>query len=826
MRAALSNIGLAEKRFQLGQLGDAVEALEILLEYLHKEASQQNSDNCSPTCFVHETFGMNIVDQLICTNKTCGATGEPFAHNVSIVYANTASLRAYHTTHPLSLFEEVLYEISQDLPQTCPNKFCSEKAPICRLLLSTPPLVLSIGLAWDQANASTSMISFIASFIPLTIDLKYLYPNLNSGVHYRLCGVVGYYGLHYNYYASPTKNSPWYIFDDAIVREIGGGWDGVVDKILKGKIQPSILFYEKLETRSSKPPTTPVSQPQSQPSLPPSIHNSVHNTPNTSPRFAETSIPSSAPHTHRTSKDSTPIEIFAQLQNSYNTTSQQQQQPSVTSSSLIKSGNSNNSNSNVNNNNNNSNSSLTSSKNSTHSTTLSKTATLRSRSVPKIRQVAVDDERETTIPAKKEPLPPPAPKVTDTKPPTYFSSYMSSTTPSNTNTNTNSTNNVIKHSTSYTPLTTTTANPISHTNTNSIATSNLTSLSYTKHTPTYTPATTTTNPISHTNTNPITTKPSPTYTPSTSLPPKYSREQALLSGKSTKPLDIKHTEVPPMKFSSVKTSANSTSFLDNNTTNSYSPLDTMSTLNHSLYTRNNDSNSIYGNSSLSGYTSNRTGPIRDYSYRLSSGLSSGRSTMNKVEPLSRHHLDSVLHAQEQKARSNDIGLYSYKPSSISTETNRASPSVPTIAPAPSRSRSMSNGHPSAPNITHTRSLTSVLDTKNQYGRARNPPTSTSILANDIDTDGMNQRLAGSEDIRTRFPERNYQKQTEALMRSRIPEPTNYTSRISLPPSSPTMTSLPDYYTKRMSSASINPSSTTSTTSTPTRYSSSGYNYRS
>eukprot|EP01121_Diplochlamys_sp_Union-15-3_P019522 TRINITY_DN7386_c0_g2_i1.p1 TRINITY_DN7386_c0_g2~~TRINITY_DN7386_c0_g2_i1.p1 ORF type:complete len:166 (+),score=17.68 TRINITY_DN7386_c0_g2_i1:167-664(+) len=61
-------------------------------------------------------------------------------------------------------------------------------------------------------------------------------------VKYILRGVVNYYGRHY---VTFLQDHSWYSIDDSQVKEVGS-WASVVDKCLRGRLQPILLIFQRL----------------------------------------------------------------------------------------------------------------------------------------------------------------------------------------------------------------------------------------------------------------------------------------------------------------------------------------------------------------------------------------------------------------------------------------------------------------------------------------------------------------------------------------------------------------------------------------------------
>jgi len=72
------------------------------------------------------------------------------------------------------------------------------------------------------------------------------------GLHrYRLRCMVCYYGEHYQALILLPATQRWVLFDDAHVSPVGS-WTDVRRKCQAGRIQPSMLFFESIETNGGE----------------------------------------------------------------------------------------------------------------------------------------------------------------------------------------------------------------------------------------------------------------------------------------------------------------------------------------------------------------------------------------------------------------------------------------------------------------------------------------------------------------------------------------------------------------------------------------------
>ena len=103
VRAALSALHAhKDGRFALGDMDDANEAFEAILNQIHRDACGTDDDEttCSPPCAAHYVFGFSAFDQHEC--PACRATSEPQA-TLNYVYRVSVFelLKAAPSDYPL-----------------------------------------------------------------------------------------------------------------------------------------------------------------------------------------------------------------------------------------------------------------------------------------------------------------------------------------------------------------------------------------------------------------------------------------------------------------------------------------------------------------------------------------------------------------------------------------------------------------------------------------------------------------------------------------------------------------------------------------------------
>lgn len=79
------------------------------------------------------------------------------------------------------------------------------------------------------------------------VNLGSLFKGISSSVkaRYKLKSIICYFGHHYQVYAVSEELEQWLLFDDTNIQLIGD-WQDVKAMIRYSRLQPSVLFYERL----------------------------------------------------------------------------------------------------------------------------------------------------------------------------------------------------------------------------------------------------------------------------------------------------------------------------------------------------------------------------------------------------------------------------------------------------------------------------------------------------------------------------------------------------------------------------------------------------
>lgn len=80
-----------------------------------------------------------------------------------------------------------------------------------------------------------------------SVNLSHLFKGVSasSNARYVLKSIICYFGHHYQVYALSEELEQWLLFDDTDIQLIGD-WQDVKARIRHSRLQPSVLFYERL----------------------------------------------------------------------------------------------------------------------------------------------------------------------------------------------------------------------------------------------------------------------------------------------------------------------------------------------------------------------------------------------------------------------------------------------------------------------------------------------------------------------------------------------------------------------------------------------------
>jgi hypothetical protein len=280
LRVALSLVidtRLQTSKFALGAMSDAEEALEEVLRFLHcdhvgaeTKATNENDNTpmedataphvlesrlsrsldvaCTPECVAHRVFGMQLMEQKMCTQPNCGASSDPEMSTLFLYRIYMDELREHRARDAAISFEAMLKASYSQQDYSCPRPThhehgaCTGPAKAERWLLNQPA-VFTLMCAWSNPEPERDEIEACFSLLPKRIHPERFLQMATTPVEYRLRGMVAYYGKHYVCIFYSPQTRAFVMLDDRRVVRLGA-WADVIARCCKGKLQPTIVFFE------------------------------------------------------------------------------------------------------------------------------------------------------------------------------------------------------------------------------------------------------------------------------------------------------------------------------------------------------------------------------------------------------------------------------------------------------------------------------------------------------------------------------------------------------------------------------------------------------
>ncbi|XP_049394447.1 uncharacterized protein LOC125858659 isoform X2 [Solanum stenotomum] len=260
LRISLSNLYPDSNFFQEGQMNDASEVLGVIFDSLHRsftsasgisdtesaDSSCMGTWDCSNgACIVHSLFGMDTFEQMVCYN--CGLESRHLKYTSFFHNINASALRTIKVVSPESSFDALLNLVEMNHQLSCNSEVggCG-KLNYIHHILSTPPHVFTTVLGWQNTCESVGDITATLSALSTEVDIGVLYHGLAPKNKHCLISMVCYYGQHYHCFAYNCDHGQWVMYDDKIVKVIGG-WDDVLVMCERGHLQPQVLFFEAVK---------------------------------------------------------------------------------------------------------------------------------------------------------------------------------------------------------------------------------------------------------------------------------------------------------------------------------------------------------------------------------------------------------------------------------------------------------------------------------------------------------------------------------------------------------------------------------------------------
>ncbi|KAG2500861.1 hypothetical protein HYH03_001622 [Edaphochlamys debaryana] len=263
LREALDAVGI-----RAGEMNDPSEVLCAVFEALNEapglsaqEATKGQAAKemaIQQLSVVDRTFGLLLSEEVRCLQDKCHKTTHVVPSHIE--YYMIISATALRDMPMLMEMDDpsmatIMHELETQHIKKCdtdpPFHGCNTPTKVTRTLHNVPDVFMLL-LAWEQ-NVSSEEIAGTLEHLDTLFNPKEVFDGGNCPVQlpsYALHGMFCYYGQHYHAFINrgptqPCEAQEWVMFDDATVSAIGP-WAAVSDKCVRGRIQPSVLFYQKL----------------------------------------------------------------------------------------------------------------------------------------------------------------------------------------------------------------------------------------------------------------------------------------------------------------------------------------------------------------------------------------------------------------------------------------------------------------------------------------------------------------------------------------------------------------------------------------------------
>lgn len=246
LRKVLDTLYEHENRFKMGTLNDASEAFEVILQRIIASLQHQKDMNLPDFLTLpEEVFSLGL-----CHYYSCTQCGEREERRISLIvlWSYMEVQMQYFHQNPFSSFEHYLQQ-SILMKEERKHEACGEMM-VHEMKVYHPPKVLTVGLSWSTVSIDSVELKVFMNVLSETLDICKVFPlveyrGVESKLIYHLKGMVCFYGLHYVSIMYAAHSKSWYVFDDVNVLSIGQSWEQVIARVVKGRLQPTLLFYER-----------------------------------------------------------------------------------------------------------------------------------------------------------------------------------------------------------------------------------------------------------------------------------------------------------------------------------------------------------------------------------------------------------------------------------------------------------------------------------------------------------------------------------------------------------------------------------------------------
>lgn len=276
-------------KFELGEMHDATEAHEALLDALHRAVATFVGCGADRTVLSPSTSVLHAAPEAdpppleaVATTPTVilgdAGSGDSFVKQIfsmrmRMVYAQPADPKE-ERSRPVDFEQWTQYVLASELRNAVRDAaanhapgspllrvlrkeagMCADErdagAPTRKITMLRAPHIFTLGLASDSAHPSKSEIRESLQGIEVQLNLHDVYDGLADDVHCDLIALTAFYEQHYVCFCYSQAVGQWIHYDDDTRRFVGREFAAVREKCVAGRLHPMALFFE---ARSSAEP--------------------------------------------------------------------------------------------------------------------------------------------------------------------------------------------------------------------------------------------------------------------------------------------------------------------------------------------------------------------------------------------------------------------------------------------------------------------------------------------------------------------------------------------------------------------------------------------
>jgi len=267
-------------KFELGEMHDAAEAHEALLDALHRATAESSLEHSRNTGIATEAKtdasgrshigATGLVDNLALGPGLVNGYSfvkHIFSMKMRMSYADPID-PTEEPSKPMNFEQWTQYVLASELRSAVrendgreggddhntterpmlrvlrkeAGKEAADAQPRRTIAMLRAPQVFTLGLASETARASKTEIRETFDGVDEILNLGDVYDGLPRDAHCELVALTAFYEQHYTCFCRSATG--WLHYDDDVCKVVGRDFDDVRQKCVSGRLHPVLLFYQ------------------------------------------------------------------------------------------------------------------------------------------------------------------------------------------------------------------------------------------------------------------------------------------------------------------------------------------------------------------------------------------------------------------------------------------------------------------------------------------------------------------------------------------------------------------------------------------------------